>query len=299
MSKYTTAIRFICETTCGLESSESYGSVNAILEKSSPKIFDFPFPLFDEAYRLPLEIKILKHYYTKEIGFETVGLFKIKLDTKLNEIMPYYNQLYKSALLEFNPFYDVDLTRTHNRKNEGTQGVTGNIKSNDTSTLSGTENQTVDHESDSTSTSDGSNKNTTTQTGINSKEKRDLYSDTPQGALTGVETETYLSNARKVSDTDNINQTTTAEGTTGDTTEQISTSTDKMKSDRNSTAKSDLSTDTLSNTTINNLEDYLENVKGKQGTSSYSSLLKEFRETLLNIDMMVINDLSELFIQLW
>lgn len=299
MSKYTTEIRFICETEAGYDESQGYLSTNEIIKASAPKVFNFDFPLFDEEYRIPLEIKILKHYYTREIGLETVGLFKLKLDTKLNEIMPYYNQLYKSTLLEFNPLYDVDITRTHNRKNEGTQGVIGNIKSNDTSTLTGNENQTIDHESDSTSTSNGTNQSTNTQTGVNTKEKRDLYSDTPQGALTGVETENYLSNARKISDSDNINQTTTVDGTTGDTTELNATSSDKARSDRSSTSKSNLNTDTQSNTTTNNLEDYIEVVKGKQGTSSYASLLKEFRDTFLNIDMMVINELSDLFMQLW
>lgn len=299
LSKYTTEIRFICETEAGYDESQGYLSTNELIKASAPKIFNFDFPLFDEEYRTPLEIKILKHYYTREIGLETVGLFKLKLDTKLNEIMPYYNQLYKSALLEFNPLYDVAITRTHNRKNEGTQGIIGNIKSDDVSTLIGNENQTIDHESDSTSTSNGTNQSTNTQTGVNTKEKRDLYSDTPQGALTGVETENYLSNARKISDSDNINQTTTVDGTTGDTTEVNANSTDRAKSDRSSTSNSTLNTDTQSNTTTNNLEDYIEVVKGKQGTASYSSLLKEFRDTFLNIDMMVINELSDLFMQLW
>lgn len=299
MSKYTTEIRFICETEAGYDESQGYKTTTELLKDSAPKIFNFEYPLFDEEYRRPLEIKILKHYYTREIGLETVGLFKLKLDTKLNEIMPYYNQLYKSALLEFNPLYDVDITRTHNRKNEGTQGIIGNIKSDDVSTLTGNENQTIDHESDSTSTSNGTNQSTSTQTGINTKEKRDLYSDTPQGALTGVETENYLSNARKISESDNINQTTTTEGTTGDTTELNTMSTDRAKSDRSSTTNSTLNTDTQSNTTTNNLEDYIEVVKGKQSASSYASLLKEFRDTFLNIDMMVINELSDLFMQLW
>lgn len=39
---------------------------------------------------------------------------------KLNTIMPYYNQLYKSALLEFNPLYDADYWRKSNREGAGT-----------------------------------------------------------------------------------------------------------------------------------------------------------------------------------
>lgn len=299
MSKYTTELRFLCENMAGLKESGNYASVEEILNKAAPKIFNFNFPIFDEAYKLSLEKKILRHYYTREIGFETVGLFKLKLETKLTEIMPYYNQLYKSALLEFNPFYDIDVTRTHNKKNEGIQDVNGNIKSDDVTTLTGKENQTVNHESDSRSTSDGTNHSTTAQTGSNSKEKRDLYSDTPQGALTGVESETYLSNARKISDSDTSTVSTTNDATTGDTTDQNTTSHDTAENTRNSTSTGNINTDTKSNTTINNLEDYTELVKGKQGSASYSSMLIEFRDTFLNIDMMVINELYDLFFLLY
>ena len=116
MSKYTTQVRFICETAAGLSESEGQTSVKQIIAAAIPSVFDFDFPIFDESYRNVLETKILKHYYTREIGLETVGLWKLKLDTKLNEIMPFYNQLYKSELIEFNPMYDVDLTRDHNWK---------------------------------------------------------------------------------------------------------------------------------------------------------------------------------------
>lgn len=51
--------------------------------------------------------------------------------------------------------------------------------------------------------------------------------------------------------------------------------------------------------TLTNTEDYLETVQGKNGGASYSKLLMEYRETFLNIDMMVIDNLEDLFMQLW
>lgn len=86
-------------------------------------MFDFQFPIFDESYRSVIETKILRHYYTREIGLETVGLWKLKLNTKLNEIMPYYNKLYKSELIEFNPLYDVELTRERKVEGSGTKNT--------------------------------------------------------------------------------------------------------------------------------------------------------------------------------
>ena len=61
--------------------------------------FDFKmnnYPIFDENYRETLNNNILHHYYENEIGFETASLFRFYLNQKLNEIMPYYNELYKA-----------------------------------------------------------------------------------------------------------------------------------------------------------------------------------------------------------
>ena len=60
--------------------------------------FDFgltEYPIFDESYRQTLNQNILNHYYNDEIGFETASLFRFHLKARLNEIMPYYNNLYK------------------------------------------------------------------------------------------------------------------------------------------------------------------------------------------------------------
>lgn len=112
MSKYTTEVRYLCEFEAGYKESQGYQSIDEIVTKAAPKIFDFDFPIFDADYRLPLEKKILKHFYTREISEETVGLWKLRLEDRLNLIMPYYNKLYESELLEFNPLYDADYSKT-------------------------------------------------------------------------------------------------------------------------------------------------------------------------------------------
>ena len=271
MSVYTTQVRFICEAEAGLKKSVGYNDVNTVIQNAIPKIFSFDWPIFDETYRNVLETKILKHYYTREIGLETYGLWKLKLDTKLNEIMPYYNQLYKSALLEFNPFYDVDLTRNHTGKKTGTEALKGNVDINGQ--------VIVDNHGNVNTTDNTSVNNTTTS------ENLDKYSATPQGILDNLKNDKYLTNARMITDANNSN------GTTNGKTD---TSTDSTSDTTTNTT-----TVTNNNTTINNTEDYLETVKGKQGTQSYAGLLLEFRETFLNIDMMVIEDLSELFMNIW
>lgn len=247
MSKYTTEVRFICESKSGLSESKGFGSVDEVLNGSWDKIFTSKVSFFDEKYRGVLCKKILKHYYLREIGCETVGIWLLWMNTKLEEIMPYYNKLYESELIKFNPMYDVDWNRKGNK--------TGNESG-----------------SGSRSTS-GNNRGTNTQSGTSSNTRKDLYSDTPQGALTGVESETYLTNARKVSDS----------GETG-----VNGSTSGSYEDSESSSNK-----------VDTTEDYVESVSGKQGGSSYSKLLNEFRETFLNIDMQVIEEFEEMFMGMW
>lgn len=77
------------------------------------------YPIFDETYRAALNAKIIQHYLLCEIGAETPGRFKIYLNRTMAEIMPYYNQLYRSAALAINPLVNFDLAETTSRENSG------------------------------------------------------------------------------------------------------------------------------------------------------------------------------------
>lgn len=227
MSKYTTEIRYICESYAGLDKSEPYPKVAEIIEKARPKIFDFDYPFFDQNYKPILERKILLHYYTREIAFETVGLFKLKLYSKMMDIMPYYNRLYESVGIEFDPLENVNYTKTYTRDIDGTEDISGEgTTSGDSNSLS-------------------------------------KLLDTPQGSLEGLLGDKYLTSA---------------------TTNESSNSS-KQKSS--------------SNRTHGTKEGYSETTKGKQGGDSYAKMLMEYRDTILNIDMMIIRELEELFFALW
>lgn len=279
MSKYTTEVRFICESKSGLEESKGASSVDEVIANSWGKIFTSKVSFFDEAYRSVLCQKILKHYYLREIGAETVGIWMLWMNTRLEEIMPYYNQLYESAKIEFNPMHDVDLTRKHERNVDGTSKEDGTRTDNTTGKRTLTGNRDTDNTGSST-------RNTTSSS---DETKRDLYSDTPQGAITGLENENYLTNARKI--TNNVNGTGNEET---NTTEYTATNYSETE---DTTGKVDgITSNTGSSSTT---EDYLETITGKQGTESFSSLLNKFRETFLNIDMQVIEEFSDLFFGLW
>ena len=97
------------------------------------------YPIFDESYRAVLNAKIIAHYYFREICSETAGRFKYYLNTKLNEIMPYYNKLYLSELLTINPLYNVNmsenLSRTTNQQSAAANGSESTINNLQTDTL--------------------------------------------------------------------------------------------------------------------------------------------------------------------
>ena len=299
MSHYTTEVRFICEQYAGEFNSSEYSNVESVIESSRKKIFDFDFPIYDESYRSVLETKILKRYYTREIGFETVALWKFWLNKRLNEIMPYYNQLYKSALLEFNPFYDADYTTTSNANkkfdeaNSRTSTATGNNLRTDAlkTATTGTETNT---RTDNLHTATNN-----TEESTNGNTSRDLYSDTPQGALTGVEAENYLTNARKV--TEDGNNHTTSSGSVTNTGTQAVDSENSQETNYTGTQKNETTNNADENGKRNytDTSDYLEHVTGKRGGASYSAMLQEYRETFINIDVMIINELSDLFMNVW
>lgn len=231
MSKYTTELRWVIENGYDLQLNE--------------------YPIFDENYRQKLNQKIINHYYFREIGFETVGLFRFYLKQTMNEIMPYYNQLYESALLEIDPLNTINFTETLTRTKIG--------------------NDTKNFNEDTTVNSNGdSNSNSTKNTNF-----KDVESDTPQGMLSigNIEGELYASYARISKNED----------TTNSTAHQETTDTQKRKNDEKINREDN--------------ENYTRTEKGNR--ESQSELLIKYRETFLNIDMQVINELNDLFMGLY
>lgn len=288
MSKYTTEVRYICEHLSGLDVSKGYADISTILSNARSKIFDFPYPIFDEEYRSTLETKILKHYYTREIGEETYGLWKLRLDRKMNEIMPYYNILYKAKLDEFNPLLTVDM-RTERSTVNGTNRNADESINDDTNTRSIGVN-----ESNNDSTAKVNNRGLVDNGNVDKAKRMDLYSDTPQGQLSGIDADvpTYLTNARKVED-DNIGNNHTHSLDVG---ESENNANGKESSTQISTGN--LSRDRKFNEDVNSTEKLIERNYGYNGIIP-ADLLKKFREVIWNVDLMIIDELEPLFMQLW
>ena len=185
--------------------------------------FDFKmesYPIFDENYRNTLNQNILYHYYENEIGFETASLFRFYLNQKLNEIMPYYNELYKvqKKIIDENLLLNnVNLTE-----------------------------RLV-----------GSNSTQTSSTSQSSNNGKNLFQDTPQGEISNTEI-------------------------------------DDQKWATNLTLNNNSINDT-SNATGSGTNEYLKTIIGNNGGKFNIDILNDIKNNLMNIDLMIINELNDLF----
>lgn len=111
MSKYTTELRYIIESGYDLQALKSY-------------------PIFDENYRQILNQYILNHFWLREIGAETVGEFDLFLTNTMNEIMPYYNGLFKMAMSEIDPLTNYKYKEVLDKTEAGTTDSSNETDSN-------------------------------------------------------------------------------------------------------------------------------------------------------------------------
>ena len=190
--------------------------------------FDFQmtnYPIFDENYRETLNNNILHHYYENEIGFETAPLFRFYLNQKLNEIMPYYNELYKvqKKLIDDNLLLNnVNLTEELKGKN------------------------TTQTSSVSQSTNKGKN----------------LFQDTPQGNISQQDINAQNVYATNITLNDNsINDNSSANGS--------------------------------------GTNEYIKTIIGNNGGKFNIDVLNDIKNNLMNIDLMIINELYDLFMQIF
>lgn len=259
------------------------------------------YPIFDENYRGVLNQKILEHYYFREIGFETASLFKFYLNRTMNEIMPYYNQLYKSELLEFNPFYNVDQVTTADRLLSGNRQELGNTKNGGETTTTQDLTNTNSTTSQGNASSNTVNHDIENSTMNQTHNQKDVFSDTPQGLLRigNISNEIYASTADF--EEDETNRTDNRENTNHN--DNVSSSTETVLSDGKQqgsiTNSQNTSTDTSHSAHHNDTENYLNHVIGKSPGETYSEMLLKYRDTFLNIDMMVIEELKDLFMNVF
>mgnify|MGYP000558121550 CR=1 FL=1 len=233
MSKYTTEVRYICESKSKLPENGYFTSGKKITPQdycaaAMQEIFDESIVnMYADIGHADVLTKILYHYYTREIAFETYYLWKTNMNRFMWEHFSEYKELYKTIDVQYDMFNDVDIKREHTGENASEISSSANNKSkqNDKSTQK--------------------------------------FSDTPQGGLDGLESDRYMSSA------------------------QISENESAGENNGN-TASSGKGND-----------HYVETVKGKQGSKNFSEMVIDYRKAIMNVDMRIINDISDMFFNLW
>ena len=162
--------------------------------------FDYPIPQKEIQYngktctvdfdRERLQQKIVDHYRFRQIGQETPARFKHYLKARMNEIMPYYVQVYEFDAKFRNiddPLESYNLVETFRQSSHGSGRVTGKNSSENNGTTNRQGNKVV------------------------------KFSDTPQGSVDNIDT--YLTTATKEDDTDKVTDTGKTSGTSEQTTQ--------------------------------------------------------------------------------
>jgi hypothetical protein len=252
MSSYTMKLGECLDMWVG---QESYNLKDKI-EKGRAKLFDFDYPIFDPSYKSIFETHFIRKFYMREIGFETEGLFKFNLETWMIINMPYFNKMFQSELIEFDPLINTKLDTTHNRKADKTN----------------TNNSTTDGNSTSNNTQNASGSS------ANNDFSRHLESDTPDKrlAITTQDGKGVIEYATK------IDENTDKNSKTSNTTSNVN-SKDETSVSSNSTGK------------LNEIEDFIETKIGKVGSQSYSSMMNEYRTSLLRVENKIFKEMQELF----
>ena len=155
MAKYTIELRHVLGFYNKYKEDKSTFSVDETIENSVNYIFKTS-NLTDDI-DLFIQKMILKQYYLMEIGFETPAEFIIAISN----------------------YYDMNRIKYHTLYNNLLNIYNMNISGSKTKS----------------STSTGTDSGTSTDTDNSTTASTNRYSDTPQGGLTGLENDRYLTNA--------------------------------------------------------------------------------------------------------
>jgi len=124
MSEFTIPLKRVIELTGGTAEIEPDTGIRKLVGGDIGLQY---YPIFQEDHRDTLTGKIVDHYWNREIGMLTIDQFQLAMRRKMNEVMPFFNQLYTSELIKFDPLSTVNLkTMSHGKS---LQDVTANGKS--------------------------------------------------------------------------------------------------------------------------------------------------------------------------
>lgn len=244
----------------GMKEEEEYTKIKNLAKEGRTTIFDFDYELTEHISKEKFECMILNHFLERRIGFETVTSFKIHLDNKINEIMPFYNKLFNS-FENWDIFEDGEKTTktgTDNKTTQSTNNSTNNITTSNTNTT----------------TNNVSNNSTSSNTNISDRR----FSDLPQSELNNLQDASYVTEHNYDTITNNSSDNSTANGSSSSTTNTV-----------NNESLNTTNSGNDSNT-------YNEVITRTQNDKI--AIFKEMQENINKIYTMIFNELECLFYQL-
>ena len=128
MSKYTIELRKVCDLY-GRDSVEGWFKDYNISDYLTQEEIEV-IKQRGTWNKDQLAKKIVDHYYMREIGFETIGLFKHYVKVKLNELMEEKLPLIYSSSIHYDPLVNVDYTETYSRQVDDKGESSSTSKSN-------------------------------------------------------------------------------------------------------------------------------------------------------------------------
>lgn len=246
-------------------------------------IFPVAYDFYNEHKRREFEENFIRHFYFREIGCETPERFIHYLEDKMRTVFPYYNELMKTAEIEYSVLDNYNVTETFERSSERKQrgnaasygvGVTrdsstsetdetrnGETSGNVQSTGTRSENETTNVEGKE-NTSGNDSKTMNMSNTKNTSENRDTdilkkFLDTPQGKL-DLNTADYLTTLNQ--DSEDV-QRTGNETNEGESTETGATS-------REGASTSDTTRNLTGNDTQNHTSTGTDKMSGKTSVSA-------------------------------
>lgn len=101
-----------------------------VLELQNFNLFDFEYEISDLTWKKKLEEDFINTYYFNEIGQETIDRWKLYVKRKFTVIMPYYNKLYMSGLMQIDPLitHKRSESYTGHNENSGSSATTDRSK---------------------------------------------------------------------------------------------------------------------------------------------------------------------------
>jgi hypothetical protein len=283
---------------------------------SGLKVFNFDYVFYDNTKKPEFEQLFIDHFLFREIGQETVGRFQHYLKVKFRERLPYYNELLKLTLLEYDVLKPYSITETLTKTNSNTKEVTGNATQNGTLnrdsdvSTNGNKTNTLDSTTNHSDTVDFSKTDTQTDNGTVDIDNKKVESNTPNGllAMEDIKTNVYASQA----DIENNSTKTTSEKTDTSTEKTTQTTVDDVNAtsyDTTNDTSSEDTTETTTNTanttqneTENATEDYTLTRKGHIGVQTASDLLQRHVELLGKIQTVYtqfFDECEDLFMQVY